>query len=152
KTSWYTFVAPMVIGGIIAGAPSTRLIELRRFATALGTGFQIQDDILNLTGAESLYGKEIAGDLWAGEHTLILVHALRRSTPEERAHAIDILGRPRPVATPGRGAAGRSDLRRLVADLHARGHVTPTGRRTLERALGEHANARAKSDDDIRFL
>jgi geranylgeranyl diphosphate synthase type II len=159
KTSWYTFVAPMVIGGIIAGVPGDRLIELRRFATALGTGFQIQDDILNLIGAESLYGKEIGGDLWEGKHTLILLHAMRHATVADRERALAILGKARPpMHRPG---SRRDDgdavaaIRRLVDDLHARGQVTRDGRRALVaavRRLGVADGARMKTEADVRFL
>src|SRR4029077_12675918 len=49
KTSWYTFIAPVLSGGIIAGASREVLGTLRAFAAALGIAFQIRDDILNLT-------------------------------------------------------------------------------------------------------
>ena len=153
KTSWYTFVAPMVIGGIVAGVPPVHLIELRRFATALGTGFQIHDDVLNLTGAESLYGKEIGGDLWEGKHTLILLHALRSATAEERARAMQVIRKPRPPARRRRDTTlRRAELRHLVSTLHARGHVTATGKRALQRALRGPADDRMKTLEDVRFL
>jgi geranylgeranyl diphosphate synthase type II len=95
KTGWYTFVAPVVIGGIIAGVPPQRLAVLRRFATYLGVAFQIQDDVLNLDADEARYGKEIAGDLWEGKRTLLLLHALRAMPQEEREEANRILARPR---------------------------------------------------------
>jgi len=149
KTGWYTFAAPMVIGGIVAGVPASRLTELRRFATALGTGFQIHDDVLNLIGAESLYGKEIGGDLWEGKHTLILLHALRRASADERARALAIIRKRRPAARPRRGDA--DGLRRLVAGLRARRHVTAAGQRALERALHGPASG-VKTEADVRFL
>src|SRR5437870_2044776 len=97
KTAWYTFVAPMLIGGIIAGAPASRLTALRKFAASLGVAFQIQDDVLNLIAAETLYGKEIGGDLWEGKHTLILLHAMRCASAEEQQRAGQVLGKPRPA-------------------------------------------------------
>ncbi len=66
KTSCYTFVAPMLIGGIIAGADASQLVALRKLAALLGVAFQAQDDILNLSAEVAVYGKEIAGDLWEG--------------------------------------------------------------------------------------
>ena len=46
--------------------------------------FQIQDDVLNLIGDQDRYGKEILGDIWEGKRTLMLVHALRQGTANER--------------------------------------------------------------------
>ena len=54
----------------------------------------IQDDILNLVGDRTRYGKEILGDIWEGKRTLMLVHTLRQCTADER----DQLGRVFSVA------------------------------------------------------
>lgn len=102
KTGWYTFVAPVVIGGIVAGAGERELAALRRFAALLGLAFQIQDDVLNLVAERAAYGKEIAGDLWEGKHTLILMHAFRAARPSERARMAAILEKARPGTTRGR--------------------------------------------------
>lgn len=104
KTAWYSFIAPIRIGAIAAGASGDDVTRLARFATLLGIAFQIQDDVLNLVAEEDLYGKEIAGDLWEGKHTLILIHALRHASADERARALAILRKPRPGAPLPRGA------------------------------------------------
>lgn len=96
KTCWYTFIAPLQIGGIIAGAGDAQLARLRKYATYVGIAFQIQDDLLNLTADEARYGKEIGGDLWEGKHTIMLLHMMRSAAPAERARAANILQRPRP--------------------------------------------------------
>jgi geranylgeranyl diphosphate synthase type II len=95
KTTWYTFITPVLIGGLVAGAPEARMTGLGRFATALGSAFQIQDDVLNLSADESAYGKEILGDLWEGKHTLALMHALRTAPANAAARAQHILAKPR---------------------------------------------------------
>jgi geranylgeranyl diphosphate synthase, type II len=101
KTSWYSFITPVALGAIAAGAPAAVQSRLSRFVSLLGIAFQIQDDVLNLVADESLYGKEIAGDLWEGKHTLILAHALRNAAPSDAARARDILTKPRPLDGPG---------------------------------------------------
>lgn len=101
KTSWYSFITPVVLGAIAAGAPAEAQSRLSRFVSLLGIAFQIQDDVLNLVADESLYGKEIAGDLWEGKHTLILAHALRHADPSDGARAREILAKPRPLDAPG---------------------------------------------------
>ena len=47
-----------------------------RFGWFFGAAFQIQDDILNLTGQYNKYGKELTGDLAEGKRTLMLIHLL----------------------------------------------------------------------------
>jgi geranylgeranyl diphosphate synthase type II len=103
KTCWYTFIAPVLVGGIAAGARESELAALARFVTPLGIAFQIQDDVLTLVGEASRYGKEIDGDLWEGKHTLLLVHAVRRAPAPLRRRAVEILARPRPSPESGAG-------------------------------------------------
>ena len=99
KTCWYTFIAPMQIGGLVAEAAPRHLALLRRYGAYIGVAFQIQDDLLNLTADEGRYGKEIGGDLWEGKHTIMLLHMMRSATPEQRAKAETILNRPREQKT-----------------------------------------------------
>ena len=91
KTCWYTFIAPMQIGAMIAGAQPAQLALLRQYGGYVGVAFQIQDDVLNLQADPARYGKEIGGDLAEGKRTLVLLHMLRLATPDERAHARHIL-------------------------------------------------------------
>jgi geranylgeranyl diphosphate synthase type II len=95
KTSWYSFIYPLRVGAIIAKGSDLDPLSYIRFGWYLGAAFQIQDDILNLTGSYHLYGKEIAGDLWEGKRTLMLLHLLDHSAPRQR-HAIKrFLAKPR---------------------------------------------------------
>ena len=103
KTTWYSFITPIRVGVITSGASSDRVNAFGRFASLLGLAFQIQDDVLNLVGTER-YGKEIAGDLWEGKHSLILIHSIRSACESERNEAIRILGKPRPPAAGSRAA------------------------------------------------
>jgi geranylgeranyl diphosphate synthase, type II len=79
KTCWYSFIHPCRIGALIATRDRIDLDRFNRFGYFLGTAFQIQDDLLNLTGDEERYGKEIAGDLVEGKRTLMLIHTLRHA-------------------------------------------------------------------------
>lgn len=142
KTGWYTFIAPVRIGAIVAGAADERVEALARFAELLGAAFQIQDDALNLIGDEGAYGKEIAGDLWEGKHTLILLHAMRAAAGEERERARAILERPRPTGL-DEGAAAR-----LAAACEAHG-VAGDARAAIEAALRSPG---ARTEEDVRFL
>jgi geranylgeranyl diphosphate synthase, type II len=98
KTCWYTFIAPMQVGGIVNGATPSQLALLRKYAVYVGVAFQIQDDVLNLT-ADERYGKEIGGDLWEGKHTLMLLHMMRSVDSAEQTIARRILEQPRTEKT-----------------------------------------------------
>jgi geranylgeranyl diphosphate synthase type II len=84
KTSWYSFIYPLRVGALIAEGGELDADRFCRFGWYFGAAFQIQDDILNLTGRYAKYGKEIRGDLWEGKRTLMLVHLLTHCLPKER--------------------------------------------------------------------
>jgi geranylgeranyl diphosphate synthase type II len=100
KTCWYSFIHPCRIGALIAGRSSSELDRLNRFGHAIGTAFQIQDDVLNLTGARDRYGKEIGGDILEGKRTLMLAHLLRTCPATDRARISAFLGKPRAQRVP----------------------------------------------------
>jgi geranylgeranyl diphosphate synthase type II len=87
KTCWYSFIQPCRIGALIATRDGVDLDRFNRFGYYLGAAFQIQDDLLNLTGDEDRYGKEIGGDLLEGKRTLMLLH-LFRTVPEADARRL----------------------------------------------------------------
>ena len=95
KTCWYSFIHPCRIGALIATRDSVDLDRFNRFGYYLGAAFQIQDDLLNLTGDERRYGKEIGGDLLEGKRTLMLIHLLRQAAPREVERVRAFLGQPR---------------------------------------------------------
>jgi len=106
KTAWYSFIHPMRIGALVAGADDD-LDRFNRFGFLLGAAFQIQDDVLNLVGSQSRYGKEIAGDLCEGKRTLVLSHAFDRAASSERTRLQNVYSRP-----------GERRLQRELVDIY----------------------------------
>lgn len=100
KTSWYSFIHPLRIGALIAQPERTDLDAFNRFGCFLGAAFQIQDDVLNLTGDRAKYGKEIAGDLLEGKRTLILAHLFKQVTDQEKRRLQVFFGKPRAQRMP----------------------------------------------------
>jgi geranylgeranyl diphosphate synthase type II len=120
KTCWYSFIHPCRIGALIGTRDSVDLDRFNRFGSYLGTAFQIQDDLLNLTGDERRYGKEIGGDLLEGKRTLMLIHLLREVDTHEAARVTAYLGQPR-IARSMRDTHWILDLMRSRGSLeHAR--------------------------------
>ena len=83
------------IGALIAEPERKDLDAFNRFGYFLGAAFQIQDDVLNLTGDQRKYGKEIGGDLLEGKRTLILSHLFANISPHERGRIQALFGKPR---------------------------------------------------------
>lgn len=91
KSSWYTFLAPILLGATIARAEPPVPGRLGRFATPLGASFQIRDDLLSLIGDESKTGKQRFGDIEEGKRTLMLLHLMRAVSPADRAQLLAML-------------------------------------------------------------
>ena len=99
KTCWYTTIAPLRIGALIGSSGSAELGGLSRFGLFLGAAFQITDDILNLTGGQAAYGKEIGGDLREGKRTLMVIHLLAVAEPPDRDAVLALLRGPATLRT-----------------------------------------------------
>lgn len=100
KTCWYSFIHPCRIGALIARPGDVDLESFHRFGCYLGTAFQIRDDVLNLIGDRSKYGKEIGGDLLEGKRTLILAHLLSHADSSDKARLRAFLAKPRVARLP----------------------------------------------------
>jgi geranylgeranyl diphosphate synthase type II len=100
KTCWYTTIHPLRVGAIVGSGGVADVRDMVRSGFHLGAAFQIRDDLLNLTGDESLYGKEINGDLYEGKRTLALIHLIDQASPEHRGFLEQYLSMERHDRTP----------------------------------------------------
>jgi geranylgeranyl diphosphate synthase type II len=99
KTCWYSTILPLRLGALIGTRGAVDPSGLQRFGLLLGTAFQITDDVLNLTGAQDCYGKEIGSDLREGKRTLLLMHLLSVAPPPVRDEVADFLTGPEQLRT-----------------------------------------------------
>jgi geranylgeranyl diphosphate synthase type I len=76
KKTGVLYGASACMGGLLAGASLATAKGLEEFGRLTGMGFQIQDDVLDLTAPEKVLGKRRGGDLVEGKKTLIMIHAL----------------------------------------------------------------------------
>jgi geranylgeranyl diphosphate synthase type II len=53
----------VLAGGILAGASAAELESLKKYAKHIGIAFQIQDDILDITGDQQTLGKPVGSDV-----------------------------------------------------------------------------------------
>ena len=79
------FEASARVGAILAGADAATEAACARYGQALGTAFQVIDDVLDYAGDASLMGKNLGDDLREGKTTLPLIAAMQRGTPQERS-------------------------------------------------------------------
>jgi len=71
--------ASMMIGAILGGAAKEDLDNVERMAKNIGMAFQIQDDILDLTGDAAKLGKPVGSDEKNEKTTYVTLHGLDAS-------------------------------------------------------------------------
>lgn len=66
--------------GLLAGVSQAQTEALRQYGNALGTAFQLVDDVLDYTGDAESMGKNVGDDLTEGKPTLPLIYTMREGT------------------------------------------------------------------------
>jgi geranylgeranyl pyrophosphate synthase len=80
------------MAAVIAGAQKPLVEKLGRFAESIGVAFQMQDDILDLTGQEFAAKKGGVGqDITEGTRSLMVIYTLKVAKPKDRKRLIEIL-------------------------------------------------------------
>lgn len=67
------------IGAIIAKAPKEETEKIYDFGINLGIAFQLQDDLLDTFGDQSVFGKQTGGDIATNKKTILYLKALEKS-------------------------------------------------------------------------
>ena len=78
------FEASARVGAILAGASSALEAHCAQYGQALGTAFQVIDDVLDYAGDSTVMGKSLGDDLREGKATLPLISAMQRGTPQQK--------------------------------------------------------------------
>jgi geranylgeranyl diphosphate synthase type I len=102
KKTGVLYGASARIGATLSGASSDIALGLDEFGKLTGMGFQIQDDVLDLTAPENISGKRQGGDIMEGKKTLIMINAMESgvevdafgkedASPQEIENALAVL-------------------------------------------------------------
>jgi len=78
------FEASARVGAILAGADANTEAACAEYGQALGTAFQVIDDVLDYTGDATVMGKNLGDDLREGKTTLPLIAAMQRGSALQR--------------------------------------------------------------------
>lgn len=77
------------MGAIITRQASAEQQFLYKIGESLGIAFQIQDDILDVYGDRSKTGKKNSTDILLGKKTILLIEAISRANPRQKAILLD---------------------------------------------------------------
>ncbi len=124
------------LGAWCSGADEAACRRLERFGCDVGVAFQIQDDILDLTGRETVVGKSLGKDMEKGKLTLPLIHHLSACPPVERGRSLLLLERACGPDHDDRADASDQVASRL-ADTDSIAEARKCAENLVERAKGE---------------
>lgn len=79
--------ASMMIGAVLAGASEEDVEKVRKIAENVGLAFQIQDDILDVTGDREVLGKETRSDEKNKKTTYVTVKGLEKAREDVAAYS-----------------------------------------------------------------
>jgi geranylgeranyl pyrophosphate synthase len=152
KSAHYSFIGPLTLGGMLAGAPKAQLQQLSRYGRALGSAYQLVDDVLGLFGDESKTGKSITSDLEEGKPTYLMQQTVAHASEADR-HWLE--------RTIGQGSITAPDAERVRELVISTGARQATGRliddyaAAAQQSLGDltlTAAAREALDDMIDLI
>lgn len=119
------------MGGMLSDAPTEHVALLEAYGDALGTAFQLSDDIMDVTSSAEELGKEPGVDMREGVYTLPVLIALRRGphgaelasllsdgppTAERLARALEIVRDPEILAEARAVVRAEVDRARSLAE------------------------------------
>ena len=82
--------ASLKIGAIIGGANTKDANELYQFGRNIGIAFQLKDDLLDVFGDTSTFGKQLGGDILANKKTCLYLKALSISESSQKMELVNL--------------------------------------------------------------
>lgn len=120
------------ISAVLSGANKEMVEKLGNFAESIGVAFQMQDDVLDLTGQEFAERKGGVGqDITEGKRTLMVIHTLKNANEAERKRLVGILNMHTSDQTL------RDEAIALMQKYHAINHVNSTASRIVKESWSE---------------
>ncbi|HWT39768.1 MAG TPA: polyprenyl synthetase family protein [Dongiaceae bacterium] len=98
KTASYSFISPLSMGAVLAGAPPSDVKALTTLAEHIGIGYQLRDDLLGIFGDEETTGKSTTGDIREGKRTYLIEQFDALATPEQKETFYAIFHHPEATA------------------------------------------------------
>lgn len=150
KTARYSFVGPLLIGGILSKCTDGQMRAMREFGLLVGLAFQLQDDYLGIFGDEKVLGKSVLSDMREGKNTLLIYKASELGTSVDRkvierlwgksnATIADLEKIKKAIIKSGAGKWYEGEMQRLIS--LAREHIKPmTKDEKLQKVIGQMAD------------
>lgn len=72
------------LGALMSGLPKSDRKQIYQLGVDMGIGFQLMDDLLDVYGDSTKFGKQVGGDIVSNKKTFLLIKALELSNPDQK--------------------------------------------------------------------
>ncbi len=79
------------IGALLGGGSTKEIKAVSLFGKNIGIAFQIQDDLLDISGNEKEFGKKVGGDLIEGKKTFLFIEALSKAKGNDKKKLSNVM-------------------------------------------------------------
>jgi geranylgeranyl diphosphate synthase, type II len=79
------------IGALLGGGTDNEIKAVSAFGKNIGIAFQVQDDLLDITGEEKEFGKKTGGDLIEGKKTFLFINALSKARGDDKKKLLNVI-------------------------------------------------------------
>src|SRR4030095_2703442 len=117
------------IGAIIGGANQSDIESIREYSENIGLAFQIQDDLLDVIGNESKFGKKIGGDIIERKKTFLYLKAIEILDKNEKENFIKLF------------ESDSEDKISQVIKTYSENCIIESAKKEIERFTGQANNA-----------
>lgn len=147
KTAHYTFLNPLHVGMVLAGADCHATDAITEYAMQAGMAFQITDDIVGVFGSEEETGKSSMDDIREGKRTMLMAYALDHAESGDKNFLIQMLGNQQ--LTP----AEFDRCKAILVDTGALAHAKKTAADHIQKAQASlNKEADRWSTTGVQFL
>ncbi len=147
KTALYTFVNPLHVGMVLAGADCHATDAITPYATHLGCAFQITDDILGIYGDRAKLGKSPMDDIREGKATVLTIYALEHTGADDKAYLNKCLGKQ------GLTQYEFERCKKIIAECGAQDYARNLAKEEVSRSLlALDAEQHRWPAEDIKFM
>ncbi|MFZ1250662.1 MAG: polyprenyl synthetase family protein [Candidatus Microsaccharimonas sp.] len=130
KTASYSFVSPLTMGAVLAGASEKEIHLLTQLSEHLGIGYQLRDDILGMFGDSAKTGKSTSTDIIEGKRTMLVEAFDRLANPVQKQRFYELFHNPKAsiaelqeVRTLIETAGAKADIERTIFELEDKAFI-----------------------------
>ncbi len=147
KTATYTFLNPLHVGMVLAGADCAATDAITPYASHTGKAFQITDDLVGTFGNTIDTHKDPMDDIREGKRTLLVVYVLEHATEADRTYLLQCLGNAKLTTTQF------EHCKDILTKTGARDYAEKRAARHIEQAIASlDVEASRWSPDGVAFL